>query len=571
MFKKIRFKISNLRSQNDKALIESEIDVLNGVKDININLHTGETVLEFDENKTSQNKIFSLIKKRGYKISDIKHIPSLKEHIYFVKGMHCASCEILIEKKLLTLKDVKSVDASTSKGEVLVEYEGKKILPEKLNKIFKKENYVFSDNPAETGEQLGTKIILIVLGVSILLIGGFIAINKSGLAGLVNVNSKSSLPSFFILGLIAGISSCAALIGGVVLSLSKQWLEIYSKEESTLMKLQPHLMFNAGRLLSYTVLGALLGMLGSKLEISLTFTSALIIVVSFMMILLALQILGVKSLRRFQLTAPRFITRYVTDENRFQGRYMPFLMGILTFFLPCGFTITAQGLALISASPLQGGLIMLFFALGTMPMLLLIGLSSIKLSQNLDLSFIFLKVAGILVLFFAFYNINSQLNVLGLKSFTDFNTKSIQPSQNIEEGLAPIIDGKQVLKMDAYSYGYEPDYFKVQAGIPVRWEITDKGTSGCTNAIISKGLFDEEISLVPGETSVKEFTPEKPGKYKFSCWMGMISGIIEVVDTTNSTKNSPTSLNGLDRNDAAVIPSGAKGCGCGGSSGICGQ
>jgi len=250
---------------------------------------------------------------------------------------------------------------------------------------------------------------------------------------------------------------------------------------------------------------------------------------------------------------------------------MPFLMGILTFFLPCGFTITAQGLALISASPLQGGLIMLFFALGTMPMLLLIGLSSIKLSQNLDLSFIFLKVAGILVLFFAFYNINSQLNVLGLKSFTDFNTKSIQPSQNIEEGLAPIVDGKQILKVDAYSYGYEPDYFKVQAGIPVRWEITDKGTSGCTNAIISKGLFDEEISLVPGETSVKEFTPEKPGKYKFSCWMGMISGIIEVVETTNSTKNSPTSLNGLDGNDATVIPSGAKGCGCGGSSGICGQ
>ena len=107
--------------------------------------------------------------------------------------------------------------------------------------------------------------------------------------------------------------------------------------------------------------------------------------------------------------------------------------------------------------------------------------------------------------------------------------------------------------------------------VPVRWEITDKGTSGCTNAIISKGLFNEEISLVPGETSVKEFTPGKPGKYKFSCWMGMISGIIEVVDTTNSTKNSPTSLNGLDGNDAAVIPSGAKGCGCGGSNGICGQ
>ena len=88
--------------------------------------------------------------------------------------------------------------------------------------------------------------------------------------------------------------------------------------------------------------------------------------------------------------------------------------------------------------------------------------------------------------------------------------------------------------MDASSRGYSPNYFKVRVGIPVRWEITDKGTSGCTNAIISKSLFEGEILLTPGQTSIKEFTPEKPGKYKFSCWMGMVSGTIEVVDLADS-------------------------------------
>ncbi len=72
----------------------------------------------------------------------------------------------------------------------------------------------------------------------------------------------------------------------------------------------------------------------------------------------------------------------------------------------------------------------------------------------------------------------------------------------------------------------------VKAGVPVRWEIQDTGTSGCTNAVISRNLFDGEIALTPGQTSIKEFTPAKAGKYRFSCWMGMISGTIEVANPT---------------------------------------
>ena len=217
-------------------------------------------------------------------------------------------------------------------------------------------------------------------------------------------------------------------------------------------------------------------------------------------------------------------------------------MGAFTFFLPCGFTITAQGLALISGNATQGALIMTLFALGTLPTLLFIGFSSVKFLQKPHLSENFLKIAGVLVLFFALYNINSQLNVLGISNLSDLGVNSNQSStttQNIslknEEGLAPIVNGKQILKMDASSRGYSPNYFKVKVGIPVRWEITDKGTSGCTNAVISKNLFEGEIPLTLGKTSFKEFTPTKPGKFKFSCWMGMISGIIEVVDKNNAT------------------------------------
>jgi sulfite exporter TauE/SafE/plastocyanin len=373
---------------------------------------------------------------------------------------------------------------------------------------------------------------------------------------------------FFVFGLIAGISSCAALVGGLILSMSKQWMGMYSEKNSTLEKLQPHLMFNAGRIVSYAVLGAAIGGLGSKLQISLTFTSVLIVAVSVMTFFLALQMLGVKAFRKFQFTTPRFITRRIADETKFQGKYMPFLMGAFTFFLPCGFTITAQGLALISGSFVQGALIMLLFALGTLPALLAIGLSSVKFSQKPHLANKFLKVAGVLVLFFALYNINAQLNVLGFSSFSDIklNSNNQQPINNNdnEEGLPPIVNGKQVIKMNASSSGYKPNYFKIKTGIPVRWEIADKGTSGCTNAIISKDLFDGEIALTPGQTSIKEFTPKKPGKYKFSCWMGMVSGIIEVIDGDGSkTISTVTDAQGFNVNNNSIVPSGAAGCGCG--------
>ena len=124
-------------------------------------------------------------------------------------------------------------------------------------------------------------------------------------------------------------------------------------------------------------------------------------------------------------------------------------------------------------------------------MLLAIGASSVSFARNPRLSEKFTRVAGILVLFFALYNVNSQLNVLGLPSLNDLGFRS-NPSITIqnEKGLAPIVNGKQIISMEASAYGYSPNSFKVRAGVPVRWEVKDIGTSGCTSAIISRSLFD---------------------------------------------------------------------------------
>ncbi len=585
MLKRTKFRITKINSEKEKYSIETEIDVLRGVKNIELNWPLGEGEAEFDDEQISKSQILGKIEKLGYKVDDKDGNGSiaalnLRERVYFVQGMHCASCELIVEKKLLAEKGIKAVEASVGKGRVVIEYEGGCPPPEKLNKLFAKDGYIFSNKKIkEKDEQpfISTKAgrlavnrqkfndFLIIAGASLMLIIGFAVLSKSGLAALISVNAKSALPMFLVLGLLAGLSTCAALVGGIILSMSKQWSEFYAADEKTLKRLQPHLLFNLGRLISYGLFGALLGAIGGALKLSPAFSTILIFAVSVMMIFLALQMLGVKHFQRFQIATPKFITRYVADEKKFSGRYMPMLMGALTFFLPCGFTITAQGLALASGSMAQGGLIMLFFAFGTLPMLLAIGLSSVKFSQKPHLANRFLKVAGVLVLFFAIFNINAQLNVLGWSSLDDVNLKTSKAVESPDSDLPPIVDGKQILKMDAMSSGYQPNKLKVRAGVPVRWEITDKGTSGCTNAIISRGLFEREIALTPGKTSIKEFTPQKAGTYKFSCWMGMISGTIEVVDAKKGGLSPP-----LGNNE--IIPSGAKGCGGGGcgNGGSCG-
>jgi sulfite exporter TauE/SafE/copper chaperone CopZ/plastocyanin len=457
-----------------------------------------------------------------------ENIKNMNECVYKVKGMHCASCEVLIEKTILDLYGVQAVDASTGKGEVTIEYENDVPTVKKLNHLFKKDNYLFLEKSvSEIAENSSLARGMLIAAIIILV---FLGLNKMGFSNLINVSSTSTLPAFFIFGLLAGFSTCAALVGGIVLSMSKQWSELYSNAKGSFT---PHVLFNFGRLISFTILGGVLGAVGGSLQLSLSFTSGLVLVVSFLMLGLGLQMLGVKSFSGFQFAAPKFITRYVADEKNFNGKYMPFLMGAATFLLPCGFTITAQGMALLSGSAVKGALIMVMFVLGTMPALLGIGLTSIKFSENHHFALQFSRVAGILVLFFAIFNINNQLNFLGLPSFNSFqNIISVQQPVDaaLLKDLPPIVDGKQILKMNASSSGYDPANLKVRVGIPVRWEITDTGTSGCTNAVIARDFLSAPVNLTPGKTSIAEFTPQAIGSYRFSCWMGMVRGSIEVVN-----------------------------------------
>lgn len=456
----------------------------------------------------------------------------------YVEGMHCASCEVLIEKKLLKSKEIESVDASLKNNKVEIRYaEGKKPKIKELNQQFSDMGYTFSAKKIERSEQPlfsldvstgGLEVnmpklrkYLSVLAIFASLLIAFFVFEGMQLGQYVSVDSSSSLPSFVLLGLVAGFSSCAALVGGLLLSMVKQWNELYIDADSGLTKLQPHVLFHIGRILSFGFFGGILGLVGEAISISSSAYALLTIIVSLVMVVLALQMLDVEWAQQFRFTAPKFLTRFAADESNFSGRFMPFGLGAMTFFLPCGFTLVAQSVALASGSALQGALIMLCFALGTFIPLLGISLSGVALNSKPHLTARFNLVAGLLIVFFALYNINGQLNLLGLPSLSDIQ---LSPTTSQANNQAAIVDerGEQTLNILASGFEYTPiSSMTIQAGIPTKLIVENRGIQGCATFMAATGLIDNFVALKAGTNIIDLGTPSK-GTYKLTCSMGMV-------------------------------------------------
>lgn len=461
----------------------------------------------------------------------------LKQCELFVDGMHCASCEVLIEKKLLKMEGIESVDASSKDNRVRVVYkDGQKPEAWRINhefesygykfstKKFKKDNspmiQFFEDGSVKINKsKLKNRLGVLVIVVSLII--AFFVVENLQLGRFASVDTSSSLPAFVLLGLVAGFSSCAALIGGLLLSMTKQWNEMFIASDSDFEKAQPHIMFHTGRLISFTILGGVLGLLGDAVSLNnTTVYSFLVILVSIVMLLLALQMLGVGWAQSFKITAPKSLVRFAADETNFKGRYMPFAIGALTFFLPCGFTLIAQSVALTTGSFWQGAFVMLFFAVGTLIPLMTISFSGLKFNSKPHLTARFNVVAGLLILFFVIYNINGQLNVLGYPSLSDIDFSSSSAGE--QSIVAENSEGEQVIKFIAKGFEYTPTTSTVvYAGKTTILEIDNQGILGCGAFVSARGLFDNFIELKPGINKIILNNP-KVGDYKLTCSMGMV-------------------------------------------------
>jgi sulfite exporter TauE/SafE/copper chaperone CopZ len=452
-----------------------------------------------------------------------------------IAGMTCAACERKVAKALGSLPGVVEADASSRSGRATLTAI-QRPTDEAMNAALAKAGYAVGTDPWVSPDFKVWRTFVIAAIVVGLTIYFAWTLGLSDLPARLTDPNSGGLMLVFVLGLTAGVSTCMALVGGLVLAVSASHAAMIARtgapEPSFGVRMRPHLMFNVGRIVGFFVLGALLGMLGGALSLPPAMMGLLLVGVAIVMALLGLRLTGIfPRLAAWNLSLPSGFSKLVGLGDSAEASYSPVrtaIIGAATFFLPCGFTQAVQLYALSTATPLTAGLIMATFALGTTPGLLALGgLPEIATGKARETV---LRVVGVVVICFAVVNALGGLRLLG------YDIGSSAPSAEIaaaasQQQVSPnvtVANGVQTVTMTQEPRGYVPADTVVYSGLPITWVINSTSPYDCS-AFLRVPDLGVSANLVAGENRV-ELPALKTGVTSFTCVMGMYSGTLVAVD-----------------------------------------
>jgi sulfite exporter TauE/SafE/copper chaperone CopZ len=331
----------------------------------------------------------------------------MKNYTLHVSGTHCASCKILIEDILNDQDIVKKAQVNLKKEVVHIDTDSTST-PEELAALLtekiKSHGYTLSVEKV-IAEKQSDDIIWKAIPIGLVFLALFFILQKSGILNL-GIGGKTTPATSFIIGLIASVSSCLAIVGGLVLSLSAKVMQDDGKSAK-----KPFILFHLGRIVGFAFLGGILGFIGKAIGINFMFSAILGLLASTVMIVLGLNLVGV--FKKSKLTLPSNLFNYFRKVEH--ATIAPILIGIGTFFLPCGFTQSMQVAALSSGSFISGMGLMLAFALGTLPMLALLSFSSVSFAHSKHAP-LFFKSAGVVVIGLGIFALLAGLAGVGIIS-----------------------------------------------------------------------------------------------------------------------------------------------------------
>jgi uncharacterized protein len=445
-----------------------------------------------------------------------------------IDGMHCANCVVAVERCLKNLPDVQGVWASYPPGRAILTSAGPLDL-ERVKDALKAEAYTVStvrevDETAAPKDWL--RKYLEITAAFVILTAIALALQRFQLLPRgFNVSDQMSYGLVFLIGLVASVSSCLAVTGGLLVALAAKYNEAnpYLTDRQRLI---PPLYFNAGRIVSYTLLGGLVGALGAALTLTPELNGMLALIASLLMILLGLNMLGLfPSLRLFLPSLPPSLSHRLHDAAARETKGAAFLLGAATFFLPCGFTQALQLYVLSKASFSVGALTMLAFAIGTLPALL--SLSAVSSLAKGAFQRHFLRFAGAAVILLGIFNIQYGLVLTGSSTSRPANAEPLAVAADVQPGGAV-----QRMSMKVVGLSYTPHQFTVKQGIPVEWWIDGSDAAACGAVLLSPRL-GIRTRLSDTSTTLVKFTPQAPGDYAFNCGMGMMTADAKITVLPN--------------------------------------
>lgn len=344
----------------------------------------------------------------------------------------------------------------------------------------------------------------------------------------------------FITGLTTGGLSCLAVQGGLLASSLAHQIEQDFRSRAGQAhkggkpgKAQPKpdtalpiLLFLLAKLAAYTLLGALLGLVGSFLTLSPVTRAVLMVAIGVFMLGNALRMLNVHPIfRYFNLEPPKFITRYIrrTAKNGTE-LVTPLFLGVLTVFIPCGVTQAMMAAALGTGNPLLGALMMFSFTLGTSPVFFLVAYLTTQLGRRLEA--FFMRFVAVVVLILGLVTLNSGLNLMGSPLSWENLTRGLNPAAEgiAEPALASSQEGALVLTVA--NNGYFPRTLEAPANQDLQLELVTDNTYSCARDFVIPALKVYTLLPETGRVTV-DIPPQEPGTVmRFTCSMGMYTGQI---------------------------------------------
>lgn len=417
--------------------------------------------------------------------------------------MFCPHCEETVKRALTSAPGVLDADISYEREQAVVRYDPERTDASALRKSIEDAGY----EAVSSGD---TK--LQIVSVLVLLLALYIIASRMGFmqvfSFLPRAEASLGIGALFVTGLLTSVH-CIAMCGGINLT---QSVAAASCRRSIL---RANVLYQCGRVLSYTLVGAAAGGIGSVLTLNGTMKGAVAVLAGLDMLVMALNMLGVfRLLKRFRLQLPSGLHTALSGRV---GGSSSFLIGILNGFMPCGPLQAMQIYALSTGSAVLGALSMLSFSLGSVPLMLGFGLISGRLNRKYRR--VMLTVSAMLIFVMALNMVGNGLALSGVSLTKKSDEAAITAMQE---------DGRQTLRTEI-DYGSYPSV-RVRAGIPVDWTLVvpEGKLNGC-NGELRIPAYDLDIVLQEGENRIS-FLPEEAGIFQYSCWMGMIQATIEVTD-----------------------------------------
>jgi sulfite exporter TauE/SafE/copper chaperone CopZ len=441
-----------------------------------------------------------------------------------IGGMHCPGCESVIEQAVEKLPQVRKARADYKTGTLRITFDLSRTSLARIAEVVEKQGYTCSSLP-RAGSPARTLGRVLVVALALVAIG-WLLIEGESLAErfrMPRFGQEMSYGLLFLVGLFTGFH-CVGMCGGFVVGYTARMTAL-GRHRPVL----PHILYGLGKLLSYTLIGGVFGLLGSVIAFTPEIRGYAAAAAGVFLILFGINMLDwFPALHRIGLRLPGLLRWLAAKQSHMHS---PFVIGLLNgLMIACGPLQAMYVMAAGTGSFVEGAQILLVFGLGTLPVMLGFGLLAGLISGRITRAL--LKASALLVVALGLIMLNRGLAMTGSGyDFRSLVTSAAMHWQKLQqETILPEQGGHQTIRMSVTGRGYVPDRFVLKQGVPVKWIIEGKELNSCNQRIVVPSL-NLEFDIKPGENLI-EFTPEQPGVIAWSCWMGMIQGSFVVEPAT---------------------------------------